>query len=245
MKLNQLIAIITGGKTKTQKDITDLYKKVQKRDLFEGLTRKYEPKDEEGDRYPDEEKIINFKVSDMLVEAEDILSKLWDLVYTQDLANCEARADIKINDKVLLAAVPVTNLMYLEKQLTDLHSLISALPTLNPGEKWSFDSTLGYYAGEPKKTFKTKKVPKNHVKAEATKEHPAQVEVYHEDVVVGTWTTFNYCSAISLPVKNNILARLEEIRNAVKVAREEANMYELAKTQKISKYLFDYILDRV
>lgn len=39
-------------------------------------------------------------------------------------------------------------------------------------------------------------VPRNHVKAEATDKHPAQVEVYHEDVPVGYWTTVKFSGAL-------------------------------------------------
>jgi hypothetical protein len=34
------------------------------------------------------------------------------------------------------------------------------------------------------------------VKAEATEKHPAQVEVYHEDVVVGQWKTVKFSGAL-------------------------------------------------
>ena len=45
-------------------------------------------------------------------------------------------------------------------------------------------------------TLRTKKVPRNHVKAEATEKHPAQVEVYYEDVAVGYWTTVKFSGAL-------------------------------------------------
>ena len=42
---------------------------------------------------------------------------------------------------------------------------------------------------DPVRTIRTKKVPRNHVKAEATENHPAQAEVYYEDLPVAYWTT--------------------------------------------------------
>jgi len=35
--------------------------------------------------------------------------------------------------------VPATYLLFLEKQLTDLHTLVSKLPVLDASETWVFD----------------------------------------------------------------------------------------------------------
>ena len=47
---------------------------------------------------------------------------------------------------------------------------IDEAPTLDPGEAWSYNPDVDHYASEPYQTTKTRKVLKNHVKAEATKE---------------------------------------------------------------------------
>ena len=51
---------------------------------------------------------------------------------------------------------------------------------LDASETWNFDSSSDPWATEPVQTVKTKKLPRNHVKAEATEKHPAQVEVYRQ-----------------------------------------------------------------
>jgi hypothetical protein len=90
-------------------------------------------------------------------------------------------------------------------------------------------------------TIKTKKIPRNHVKAEATEKHPAQVEVYYEDVVVGTWRTIKFSGALPASRVNELLNRVEKLQEAVKFAREEANNLEVTEPKvgaKVFQYLF-------
>jgi hypothetical protein len=89
-------------------------------------------------------------------------------------------------------------------------------------------------------TIKTKKIPRNHVKAEATDKHPAQVEVYYEDVVVGTWRTIKFSGALPASRVNELLNRVEKLQEAVKFAREEANNMEVTE-QKVGAKVFQYL----
>ena len=144
------------------------------------------------------------------------MTELFDIVATQDQANCIARANVTVDNVAVLKDVPVTTLLFLEKQLVDMHTFVEKLPTLDPGESWSYNPDVDHYASEPYQTSKTKKVMKNHVKAEATKEHPAQVETYTEDVIVGYWTTVKFSGAIPAKEKNEILDRVRKLQEAVK-----------------------------
>ena len=96
------------------------------------------------------------------------------------------------------------------------------------------------WATDPVMTVRTKKVPRNHVKAEATDKHPAQVEVYHEDVQVGTWRTLKFSGALPARRVNELLERVEKLQAAVKFAREEANAVEVTD-QKVGEALFGYL----
>ncbi|WP_445307320.1 DUF7873 family protein [Microcoleus vaginatus] len=44
----------------------------------------------------------------------------------------------------------------------------------------TLDASADCWATEPVQTLKTFKTPRNHVKAEATEHHPAQVDVYQK-----------------------------------------------------------------
>lgn len=240
MKLNQLIAIVTGEKTKTQKEITGLYKKSQKGDLMTGLTRHYTPKDEEGDRLPSEQKLVQFTSGEAMDQARDILGTFWDLIYQQDCANTQATGDISIDGELQISAVPVTYLIFLEKQINDLQSLIEHLPVLDPSEQWTYSNTHGCMCTGVIETVKTKKIMRNHVKAEATEHHPAQVEVYTEDVVVGHWSLTKLSAALTAERKKQLLDRVNKLRNAIKAAREQANGIDVER-KGIADFLFDYV----
>src|SRR5262249_32467812 len=139
----------------------------------------------------------------------------------------QARADVVVEGRRLLEGVPVTHLLFLEKQLVDLRTFVEALPTLDAAEEWEYKAEFDSYASKPSRTNRTKKVPKNHIKYEATKEHPAQVEMYMEDVWVGTWTTVKFSGATPAAAKNAMLERVGKLLDAVKVAREEANNHDV------------------
>lgn len=243
-KLNQIIAVANGRKTKVTKDVTETYKKVQKPALFEGITRTYQPSDDDGETFPPESKNIQYSVAEAIGEVSESLASLFDVVATQDWANQSAVADVVVGDKVILTNVPVTYLLFLEKQLTDVHTFVKTLPTLDPAENWSWSDTANCYTSEVARTNKTKKVMRNHVKAEATQYHPAQVETYNEDVKVGEWSTIKFSGSIPAKEKNAILDRVVALQDAVKYAREQANMTEV-NSVNVSRPVFSYLFSSV
>jgi hypothetical protein len=239
-KLNQIIAIAAGKKSQAQKTITNAYQGLQKAGLLEGLSRTYKPKDDEGEQLPPEKKMVQLKVKDAIRDVTAALTELFDVVATQDAANCQAKASVVVDNVVVLRDVPVTTLLFVEKQLVDLHTFVEKLPTLDPGEAWNYSPDVDHYASESYQTTKTKKVLKNHVKAEATKEHPAQVETYTEDVVVGYWTTVKFSGAVPAKERNEMLDRVRKLQEAVKCAREEANAMEV-EVKKIGAAVLQHI----
>jgi hypothetical protein len=222
-KLNQIIAVTNGKKTQAHKAVTDAYQTLQKSALLEGISRAYKPRDDDGEPLPPEKKQVQFKVWDAIHAVTASLNELFDAVATQDWANCAAKATVAVDGQTVLRDVPVTYLLFLEKQLVDLHTFVEKLPTLDPGEAWAYNADADCYASDPYQTTKTKKVLKNHVKAEATDKHPAQVETYTEDVVIGYWTTVKFSGAVPAKERNEMLARVLKLQEDVKSAREEAN----------------------
>lgn len=223
MKLNQVIALVAGKKTKATQQLTEVYHKVQKPDLMNGILRTYHPKDEEGEKLPMEQKGVQCTVRSFIDAVTEPLTEMFDFVATLDAANCKAKADVIVNGKVLLKDVPVTSLLFLEKQLTDLNTFVSKLPVLDPVDAWKWDETSASYTTPPAETVRTKKVPKAFVSYEATKEHPAQVQVFHEDVLSGYWKTIKFSGAIPAQERNEMVERVAALKEAVVKAREEAN----------------------
>lgn len=243
MKLNQIIAIEKGVKARCHQELTQAHHGLQKPELLIGLVRNYTPKDAEGDRFPNEEKRVQVHAEEMIRRTAELLTELFDVTATKDVTNCSARADVVVNGQKLIEQAPVSYLLFLEKQLVDIHTFVKKLPVLDPNYVWSYDQARGCMVTSPSESFKTKKVLKNHVKAVATDRHPEQVEVFTEDVVIGTWTTTLLSGALPADRVRQLLDRVEELQKAVKLAREEANMTAATK-QEVGGAIFSYLFGK-
>lgn len=239
-RLNQIIAVEKGVKSKSFADLTEAHHAVQKTAPMAGISRAYQPKDEEGEQLPPESTRVQIKAEGILQQVSQTLTRLFDVTATKDWTNCVARADVVVDGRTLVAGVPVSYLLFLEKQLADLYTFVKKLPVLDASESWVRDDSTDSWRTEPVRTIRTKKVPRNHVKAEATDKHPAQVEVYYEDVAVGYWTTVKFSGALPARRVNELADRVQKLQNAVKFAREEANNAE-ALDQQVGASIFGYL----
>jgi hypothetical protein len=239
-KLNQIIAVEKGVKSKSYADLTEAHHSVQKAPLLSGIARTYQPKDEEGEQLPPESTRVQVRTEEVLRDIATTLTKLFDVTATKDATNCVAKANVVVDDQTLLSDVPVSYLLFLEKQLTDMQTFVRKLPVLDAAESWTFNESADCWSTEPVRTIRTKKVPRNHVKAEATEKHPAQVEVYYEDVAIGYWTTVKFSGALPAKRISELLERVEKLQQAVKFARESANGTE-AVDRKVGEKVFGYL----
>ncbi len=241
-RLNQIVSVEKRVKADANLAITAAYHAVQKPELFSGISRTYEPVHEDGETLPSEG-------TKVLVQAETLLAdtvrtawtRLLDLTLTKDQANSNATADVRVGERLILAGAPVTFLIWLEKQLVDMTTMVGKLPTLDEAFDWEPSKSAGVWATPVTQTVKTKKVPRNHVKAEATDKHPAQVEIWHEDIKVGTWSTTKFSGAIPAKRRSEMLDRLAALTQAVKFAREEANGLEVTD-RHVGDAIFGYLL---
>lgn len=239
-RLNQIVAVEKGIKSRSFQELTDAHHALQKSSLLSGISRTYRPKDEEGEQLPPESTKVQVKGEETIRQTAEILAKLFDVTATKDWANCTAKADIKVDGTTLIEGVPVSYLLFLEKQLVDLLTFVRKLPVLDAAESWNYDASADCWATDPVQTVRTKKIPRNHVKAEATEKHPAQVEVYYEDVTVGYWKTVKFSGALPAKRINELAERVEKLQQAVKFAREEANNTEVTQ-QKTGERIFGYL----
>ena len=74
------------------------------------------------------------RADDLLRQAREKWAELWNLVYTQDVGNQQARADVVVDGQTVLANVPVTFLLFLDKQVNDLETFVTKLPTPDPAD---------------------------------------------------------------------------------------------------------------
>lgn len=226
--LAQINALLTGYKPTATRNLTDLHRLAQPGAHLGGVLRSYQPLDDEGETLPAERSYPQVVVESLFTDVITVVGRLFSLQLTQDIGNTEARADIAIGNRVLMHDVPVTFMLFLEKQLTDLRTFIGKLPVLDPSKLWEVDESTagGFYRAEPAATVRTKKVHKTFVKWEPPTPaytQPAQVDVIQEDVPLGTWTTVALSGAVPARRVKLLMRRISALIEAVKLARETAN----------------------
>lgn len=239
-KLNQVIAVEKTTKTRVQSAVDKLYHALDKSSLFEGFLKTYQSSREDEPAQPAQAQRVQFKVSDVVNEVRSQLDSLFAIVAQKDFANTAASADIVVDDVTLATGVPTTYLLFLEKQLTDLHTLVSKLPVLDPSADWKFDSVKGYWKTDATETQRTRKVAKPIVLYPATTEHPAQTQLINEDIVVGSYSQTRLSGATTESDRAKLLARIDSVQKAVKFAREKANNTDAPK-QEVGSKVLDFI----
>jgi len=246
LKLHEVVAIRKGVKSRTYGELTELHRKSSKDDPYAGLTREYVPKDDDGETFPPEDKKVQLVGEDVLKKVRKLRTEFFDIEATQEHGNLEARADVVVDGEVVLDDVPVTLLIFLEKELTDLRTFVDAMPALDEAKNWQADPNSRLHRSDTTVTHKTKKVQRPIVLYDAVikDDHaiPAQTQLITEDVVIGHWHTTHLSGALPTPRKEELLERIESLRTAVKRARSRANDTEVEKRElggKVFRFLFD------
>lgn len=240
-RLNQTIAVESGVKSRVSKILTEAYKAVQHPALFEGFSKKYKPLTEDGETFPNEAKKVQLDANNVIRSTTRALTELFDITATKDHANCVAKADVMVDGAALLKDVPVTYLLFLEKQLTDLHTFVSTIPVLDSAENWDWDGNSNVFRTAPTQTVRTKKVQKALTLLQPTDKHPGQAQLITEDVTVGNWEQVKFSGALQAPARAAIVAKIEKLQKAVKFAREEANTLHVADVT-IGEKVFGWLL---
>ena len=238
--LSQVISVESGVKNRAHTTMSEVYKALQHPGIFDGFHKKYRATEEGGESLPPEQKLVQLSARQVVTKVIPALGELFDLTATKDYANCEARADVMLDGTRLVENAPVTYLLFLEKQLTDLHTLVGKLPVLDPAESWDLDPNTQLHKTGATLTARTKKTQRPIVLYPATTEHPAQTQLITEDVTVGHYEMVKVSGAIQAPVQAAILGRIEKLQKAVKFARETANA-QIAPHKEVSKVVLDWL----
>ena len=238
MKLHQCIALVAARKARTRV-LTEAHHGLTE-PAVTGLSRTYQPKDEEGDNLPPE---LKFPPRSVVKDIRTIVAPLvdyYDIVAMQEMSNCEASASVVVDGQKIFDELPVTVLLFIERQLTDLHTFLKSLPVLPKDKSWTYDSARGCFVTEQIESVRTQKVPEVIVKYPATPEHPAQTELFAKDVTVGSWFTTHLSTAVRPEQVETWIRNIEKLQEAVKLAREEANETDTVKCE-IGLTLFSQI----
>jgi hypothetical protein len=245
-KLHELLAIEANLETQAAKVRADLANTFEKkRHLFEEKRLLFTPNTEGAQVVTEQQTDIQTTVQKELAWVQPHLAKALNASYQVAEANTQARADIILEDSdtPLVKDVPATSLLELQKRLAEILHLAQAIPTLDPAKGFVADSQRGpgiYKAREIRKT-RTTKQPKVIVKYEATKEHPAQTELYSADLPLGIIEEQEWSGMMTPAEKAAVLDRIEILSRAVRSARSRANEQAVDTTKKIAPALLGYI----
>ena len=219
---------------------------LKKTNLFVGYVKRTEMFNEDDPVPANEEVNITDSVISKLNFVNQHIIKHYDGYLEIQEANQRAKADIVIDGQVLASDVPGTFLLGMEQKLVDLRSLYESIPTLRPGILWEKDEYHAlenvFRAKNEDTAFTTKKSIQHKVIYEATKEHPAQVERWTEDIKIGKKYTEHYSAMLPASVKAKMLTNIDKLIIAVKAARTRANAVEVSN-QVIGETIFDFIHD--
>ncbi len=240
-KTVQLLAVIGTRNKEAEAKLAQLTQIAGQPKFFEGHDRTYQPRFDGGVQLPPEPLKVRTTADVILGAAREVMTSQWDLALTVDTANSRAYADVTVDGETLLEDVPVGHLLWLHRELGNLHGLVSRMPVRDESRDWS---TTGVESGlaksEPVEILKRDKVPGKFVLYDATKEHPAQVQRMDTDEVTGTWTQVNYTGAMEPKAREQVLRKISRLMDAVKMAREGANTVN-AEDKAEGQKIFDWL----
>lgn len=240
MKLFEVVAVEKGVKGRTYSALTELDKKAQKADPYNGFSKSFAAKDEDGETYPPESRKVTLRAADVLNEIRVQCAEAFDLEASKDRTNMKAKADVVVGGHTMIEGAPVSLILYLEKQITDVRTMIDRMPMLDENEDWILDPATGLHKTQPTQTHKTRKVQKGIVLYPATEQHPAQTQLVTIDEIAGWWTTTKASGAIPYDEKKAIIANCDQLLKALKQARERANDIEVDPFE-VGEDIFEYL----
>ncbi len=252
--LHQLIAVQRGVDEETAKTlgaVKHLLAVGGDQDPLTGLSRVYEARsDDPAEALPAQSRRVQITAAELTGRAASALDRLFNLKFTREEGNCNARADVIVDGHVLLTGVPVGFLMFLEAQVGQIVGLIDQIPTLNPADDWSDTAPglrEGVWASAPRKTAVSKRLPQVQVLSPAQvidgQKFDPQVRPYETEVTVGWWTTVKYSGQMDPKVQQDMRARAVKVQDALRKAREAANRLEV--TDSNATPLLEYVFGDV
>jgi hypothetical protein len=246
-KLCEVIAVEKGLQGTCQKILEEATKTLKDKEAhFVGFHKRYEPfaEEEKTTESIDEHKAMDTTVRAKLLYMFESFVNYVDAVAQKEATNQVAKADLVVDGIIILEKVPATSLLTLETQLTAIRGVFEQIPTLPPGIDFEKDPQHGtdvWKRVHDDVTFRTRKEPKSKVLYDATKEHPAQIEKWSENVNIGKYITTFWYGMLSPSEKSEMLAKIDKLIRSTKQARQRANTTEVVHTN-IGQKLVDYLM---
>ena len=251
--LYELLAVEQEKKANAERARTQLLEVFRSNQAhFTGMRRTFKPfavdEGQLGGERLEAETHIARTVIEELQGTLGLIGESYDVNLQIDEANTRARADLVVGDEVLATDVPATFLLQLEKRLRQVRILLKEIPTFDPVRIWHPDPSADrpqVLRADPVVTVRKQRVRKYNVMVEATKEHPAQVDVVEVDEPVGEIRSYDWTGMISPGKKGALLQSIDALIEATKTARARANSTEVDPQRKIAERIFGHLLRSV
>jgi len=247
-QLHELLPAEKAAQQANQKIREETLNTFSKKDEhFAGWIKKYAPFDEDAKQEAKEErKELVTTVHAKLEYAMKAFATFMDAKLQREATNQVAKADVLLSDGTpLVKDAPVTFLLGMEDLLKEWRAVLDAIGTLPPGIKWEKDTAAGpniYRTVYPEETFRTKKTTKHTILVQPTKEHPAQIDKWTEDVPCGKFIVTKWSGLLSPAEKSVLLGRIDELILAFTQARQRANQTDVIirrEADAVVRYLLE------
>lgn len=231
-----------GQATKTRTELAATF--TNKPHLFRKKVQTFRPLAENAKDVVEIQADIQSSLSTEITWVGEFLARAMDSGYQIDLGNTHAKADLIVDGVALATNIPATFLLQLEKHLVNVRDLAITMPTLDPAQGFTLDSSAGKGIWKAREVIKnrTQKQKKVLQLSPSTDKHPAQVQAYEEDVVIGNILEQEWSALTTPAIKSQVIANCDKLIQATKQARSRANSVELTvEKQNIGKSLLDFI----
>lgn len=249
-KLHELLAVegdLDGNVVKVTEEAVVTFSK--RADHFSKSERSYLPTAENEPEQPTEYHDITTTVGEKLSYVLESWVKYLDANCQKEATNQVAKADIIIDGNVLVSGLPATALLSFENKFKKLRAMFEVIPTWAPGTEWGLDTSISteerkiYKAKHPEQKNRSVKTFAHKVLVPPSDKHPAQIEKWEEQVVVGRYTKDIWTGTISVSEKSEYLRRLDILIREIKKARQRANEAEIIKIN-VAESLINYVMGK-
>jgi hypothetical protein len=203
-----------------------LLKRVQSQELTSGHIRTYTPDDGdagEAAREADKHKLVAITAENALAEAKKYSVPAMDVVATKDATNQHANADLIVDGEVLVPAVPISHLLWLEDYFAEWRKFLTALPVLNPTRAWHEDKDRGIHVSSTDVTARFLRTTVALQLHGGNDKFSPAAQPIEKEVKVGTYSDTDLSGAVKESRKKQLLANCDTLQAAVRDAIARAN----------------------
>jgi hypothetical protein len=240
ISIGAAVANLARLHTRANKDGGAAVKLLSKESVLKGESRVFTPTDDEGETRPATSVKVQHNSKDLLATLSKVLGDFFNYELTKNLGNCMNTATVTVSG--LSLELDMSSLLFLRTQLTELAGKFNSFSTLSNQSEWLMDEDTGFRRTPPVVTVSYKNVETPLLLAPATKEHPAQVKTFQQQVEQGRWSATQFSSQLSPTEVEAMKRRTEELLMLLNVAIKDINANKVEVDNNGSQ-LVNYIIN--